>query len=443
MSLNKTVGVLAGAASAAFAGVALAETTPTDSDARIAALEQQIAELKAESGQWMNDEQVHAMVQEALADAETRTSLQREGAYGGYDDGFFLSNGDGSFRLNFGLTEQIRWIWNSREGDVGDGFDPDSFGFENTRTRLDFSGNAFGRETTYRIQGEFDSMGSFGLLDAWVGHQYDNGWMFRAGQMKAPFLHEELVSVQHQLAVERSLVNEMTTGGRTQGIEGSYDAETWRLHLMYSDGWGASGGLNGEYSNTPFNMLTTEFAVTGRWEMLLQGSDWDLFNDYTSFPNGDPGMLLGVAGHFQKGEFGTSTVDEAETFAWTVDLSAEFGGSNLAGYLVGQHSEPNDDALESMDQYGFVIQGGFFLNDQWEPFLRYEWMDLDMEGVDDVSLVTLGFNYYLYEHNLKWTTDLVWGLDSVPVHAAGLGLLADQSDEEDQLALRSQLQLAF
>lgn len=464
--INRYVGAMAGAVSVVTAGAVLAQERDAapDADARIAALEQQIAEIKAESRAWnyQDDEQLRALVQEVLADAETRTSMQRDGAYGGYDDGFYLASGDGTFRLNVGVLEQIRWVWNSRDGEVGPGFDTDRFGFENARTRLNFYGHVFGRETTYQVQGEFNrDGGDFTLLDAWIGHTYDNGWNFRVGQFRAPFLREELILPQHQLAVDRSYVNELTTGGRTQGIEGRYSQDTWRFNVMYSDGWGAMSGFNSEFSNTGFDTATTEYAFTGRFEWMIQGSDWDLFEDYTSPRDADPGMLFGLAGHYQEGEYGTvdpspgtpgDPFDETEAFSWTADLQAEFGGSNLSGAVVGNHLSPNNDAFDSFDQYGFVVQGGFYVTDQWELFGRYEWFDFQGgddvfeqidEGAGDLSMVTVGFNYYIEGHNLKWTTDFVWGLDEIASGAPTIGILTDAAGEEDQMALRSQLQLWF
>ena len=81
-----------------------------------------------------------------------------------------------------------------------------------------------------------------------------------------------------------------------------------------------------------------------------------------------------------------------------------------------------------------------------EPFLRWEYLDLDEDeigGEDDVNIVTIGMNYYFNKHNAKFTLDVVWALDALPASSTGLGLLADDRDGDDQVAVRAQFQLLF
>ena len=103
-----------------------------------------------------------------------------------------------------------------------------------------------------------------------------------------------------------------------------------------------------------------------------------------------------------------------------------------------------------------MIQGSYNINDKFEPFVRYEWMDvsdaedLGLTAEDTISLVTFGFNHYFNKHNAKFTLDVVWALDPLPSSSSinggsgsGLGLLSDDGDEEDQMAVRAQFQLLF
>ncbi|MFG0329487.1 MAG: porin [Phycisphaerales bacterium] len=445
MSLNKKVGVFAGAASAAFAGMSYAGgVTPSDSDARIAALEQQIAEIKADSGSWLtsNEEQLRALVQDVIADSETRTSLLQNGANAGYDNGFFIANDDGSFYMNIYLQSQFRWVWNSRE-EAGTGELEDNFGFENRRTKIGFKGNAFGDEFTYKIQGGFDrDGGTFVLEDAWGAYDLGDGWEFQWGQFKAPFTREELISSMHQLAVDRSLVNELVTGDRTQGVMLNYEGDTMRMNFAYTDGWmpSTTGGLAGSNANTSWATPTTEYAITARAEGLLAGNSFKQFDDYTSWSDDEFGWLLGGAVHFQDTR---STGLDTESFLWTIDTQAEFGGSNVAAWVVGAHTDTEGSGA-NYDQIGWVAQGGFFVQpDQLELFGRYEWYDFDGAASEDASLFTVGFNYYFEGHNWKWTTDFVYALDPVSASAPQIGLLADPGTEDEQMALRCQMQFQF
>ncbi len=140
---------------------------------------------------------------------------------------------------------------------------------------------------------------------------------------------------------------------------------------------------------------------------------------------------------------------------YTIDLGAEFGGWNLFAAFVGQHVQDNGSAsFAEVDQIGFLVQGGIFvLPDKLDVFVRYEYFDLDgliydapittMTPVvdDEINIITFGANYYFKKHTIKLTTDLVWVLDPLPDSDTGAGLL--RSSEDDQLVLRTQLQLMF
>jgi hypothetical protein len=134
---------------------------------------------------------------------------------------------------------------------------------------------------------------------------------------------------------------------------------------------------------------------------------------------------------------------------WTVDASTEFDGANLFAALIGRHFD--SDALDA-DQYGIVVQGGLYLNDDWEAYARYEWADADLAGADDLSILTIGANRYFSGHNLKWTSDIGYAFDGI-AGVFGDGLLGEGGDiagwrtdgdgDDGQFVLRSQLQLAF
>jgi hypothetical protein len=73
-------------------------------------------------------------------------------------------------------------------------------------------------------------------------------------------------------------------------------------------------------------------------------------------------------------------------------------------------------------------------------------MDLDDLDADDLNLLTFGLNYYINKQQTRFTLDVVWALDPLPSglgDLALLGLLPDDSDEEDQITVRAQLQLMF
>lgn len=439
MSLNNMVGWIAGATSVMVAGTAWASTTPADTDARIASLEAQIQALKADQqSNWlsMNSEELLALQQDVLADSQTQTSLLSTGAEAGWDKNFFLSSADGAFKLRIEGQHQFRFVWSNR--DEADGQDEDVAGFELRRTKLVFRGTLW-EDLGFKVQGAFNrNGGAFQLEDAYGDWDWGNGWSLLWGQFKAPLLREEMISSSKQQAVERSYVNNVATGDRTQGIALVYtnDADSFRAWASFNDG---ATSLNTGFSNDQ-----AEYAFTGRVEAVINGDGFKQFDDLPSFPEDEFGWLLGGAVHWQEDEFGTGD-DEFETLIWTIDTQVEFGGANIFAYVVGAHGENNAGDTD-FDQFGFVGQGGFFLNDDWEIFGRFEWYDFDSDDDDEsneFSAITAGVNWYNHGHAWKWQTDVVYALDPVPSSATGLGLLADTNDNDGQIVFRTQMQFLF
>ena len=83
-------------------------------------------------------------------------------------------------------------------------------------------------------------------------YDFQNDWRVRIGQFRIHFNREESTPAGHQLAVERSLLNEAINLGRTQGLE-----FTWtrgRNMLTFTTGDGATdpalqNGLRQVYQN--------------------------------------------------------------------------------------------------------------------------------------------------------------------------------------------------
>ena len=119
MSLTKTVSLFAGT-TLALTGAAFGSTEANnDALAQINELRAEIASLKAQNGEnWLTEQraaEIKGLVQDVLADADTRASLQGGGSTAGYDNGFFIASSDGNFRLNINGGASIRWSLSNRD----------------------------------------------------------------------------------------------------------------------------------------------------------------------------------------------------------------------------------------------------------------------------------------------------------------------------------------
>jgi hypothetical protein len=317
--------------------------------------------------------------------------------------------------------------------DDSPGEDANRAGFENTRTKLIFSGNVGSPDWMYKIEGNFDrDGGGFDLLDAWIGYDMQNGWRIFMGQLRVPLQREWLVGDGAQLAVDRSNVNYDFGGTFTQGIMLNYSNEQFRMSVSFNDGVVGFGGTGG---NIPWDSYDTEYAFTGRAEVLFSGT-WEQFEDFTSPQGSEQGIMVGVAGHWQNPEYGDDPGVKKDD-VWTVsgDVSMEFDGWNLFGAINYQ------DALDS-NPWGIVAQGGFYLTDKWEIFARYEWLDFDDDVTDDLSIITFGVNGY-YSSNVKMTADFGYGINAATSVTPITGWRDDFGDNDGQMVLRAQLQLSF
>jgi hypothetical protein len=438
------MGAAAVAMTAATSLAAPENATTDELRAQVAALEARLAQLESASSRERITEQrsaeIRALVHDVLADADTRASLLGSGMTGGYDNGFVVGSADGNFTLRVNGSQQVRFVFNRQDDSPTDDH---RWGFENALTRLQFSGNVVNPQWIYAIQGDFDPDGGrLVLQDAYIAHVLGGGWIAVAGQVRVPMLREWLVDETKQLAVGRSLISQEFSAGRTQGVALDYRNDWLHFTGGFTDGHPATGGFN-----APAMAPDTEFALTARVETLLAGG-WGQFTDFTSMPGEPFALMLGGAVHWQKSEYGFFTpAPKLEVVQWTLDASAEFGGANLFGYVVGRHfSGPF-----SFDQFGVVVQGGLFIVNDWEVFARYEWGDDDI-AARNLSVITAGVNHYVAAHQLKWTTDVgfglrpvssTWGDGLIGDGGGPVGWRTDAADRERQIVIRTQFQLAF
>ena len=457
MSLTNKFGLVAGTTALAIAGSAFGGVE-SDNDAlsQIAELKQELAELKQQNGQdWLTEQrssEIRGIVQDVLADADTRTSLQSSGAMAGYNNGFFLASPDGNFSLKVGGQIQIRWVMNNAK-------DKNTlYGFENRRTKLDFSGNVFSKDWTYRIRNNFSAeFGESDLEFAYVQKAMDNGMSIRVGQFRAPWLREVLVDSSMQLAAERSIVAQLFSQGYSQGIQWGMESDSFRINAGFFDGIGGATNFdNRGYNsrNTTWSASPTNYSFAGRADFKLSG-DWSQFDDFSSFKGEEAGMMAGVAVLYQRsngnGFFGQNgPTNGNKVFGITGDFTWDFGGASLFASGVWVQNKPKNG--DKTSPWGVTVQGGYFVTEDAELFGRYEFLNYNIknaggQNVDKYNGVTFGVNYF-FAKGVKFTTDFSWNLKSLSgansfAALNGAGFRVDNVGADNQWALRAQLQLLF
>lgn len=466
------------------------------------------AQAGSQEGHWLTEQradEIRAIVSDVLADSNARTSLQSSGATAGWNKdqgGFFIASPSGDFKMNIKGQIQARWVYNHRDnaGLTGSArFKEDAWGFENRRTKIGFGGFVGDPSWSYLLKLIFNrSPGSLSsgdqtysngnivasIEDAWIQKDFGNGVALRVGQFKAPYIREELVTSGAQLLVERSMVNDVFSTKFSQGIQlelGGRAGDPLRAQLFYGDGFranatsvptsstAAAGGYGGSYT-TSFSQNLTNYAFAGRLEWLGAGQ-WKQFNDLTSYRGEEFGWMLGFGGMAQSLRPGTDgAVSDATTSSmWgaTADLSVDFGGANVFVYGVYRHVSLTGEVdtrggeSDAMDQFGAVVQGGYFLSNEVEVFARYEFGNTDTDKFRTAetdaqleldSTATAGFNYYFGGNkDVKLTMDFGYAFDSIgDFNNSGADWLQDGTtttgdghSNDGQWVCRTQLQLLF
>jgi hypothetical protein len=395
-------------------------------EARIDAL------MRAAGDQWLTQQRadrIRGLVEDVLADADTRAGLLQSSATAGWDKNFFIRSTDGNFELKLSGRLQLRYVYN-HQSDPEDG-DDHRAGFETRRVRLEVTGHVIDPRLTYAITASFArDGGALELLDAVVNYAIDDHWTLHIGRFRSAIARELEVSSKRQLAADRSPIDTAFPQDRFVGVGLDYEADRFRVMSSFVDA-------------TP--MLFTDEGWLGsiRGELILWGEGgWKELNDFTSFRDDRPVVMIGAGALYQDFNADTDIEPDTSDLRFTADISGEFSGINMLASVVANQREVDD---EQFDQWGVMLQAGVFILEHWEVFGQYLWGDADGQGLD-LNAVAAGFNYYISRHDLKLTGDIGYGIDAVGEiwASTGTGWRADPSPDADgQTVVRLQFQLLF
>jgi len=343
---------------------------------------------------------------------------------------------------------QFRYIADVQ--DQQDTQDELTVGFVNSRTRVGLKGKLEEPQMDFFVWFGFTGSGSSLLLDAWANWHIDDNFSLRIGQFKLHTWNEWTVSETKQTFVERSVLEARFSNLYGQGVEGTWQNDSFRVMASYND------GLRSWNDSSPGD----KWAASARAELLLEG-DWSQRADFNSFRDEDPFMLFGIAGHIQDGDTlagaGGANIytNDTRISQWTADFQWGLGGSSIYAAVIGNYEERPGGA--EYDQYGVLVQGQVFITDDIELFARYEWGDLDGQAAafaaanpgatmeDTLSVLTVGATKYLAGHAMKFTADAGVAFDEVSGawNGGGRGWQGDDAGANSQFVFRAQMQAIF
>ncbi|HEY1921889.1 MAG TPA: hypothetical protein VGG44_03915, partial [Tepidisphaeraceae bacterium] len=248
------------------------------------------------------------------------------------------------------------------------------------------------------------------------------------------------------------------------GVGVQYTSEMIRGEFDLTDG---KNTANTAFFNTPAaaNLPGTNFGMSGRVEVRVLGDDtaWDGYNSLSAKDDKSDSIIAG--GGFEWSEAANFdsifiTFDGEYTSPKGLDIYAAV----LEDYAAfSDNGQPPQSALNqaiagTYPNFGFLLQGGFMLTPQIEPFARYDLAILNSRFANVLAFAnskpgngskstannhefTVGVNYYLFGYQAKVSGDLSFLPNGSAVDAPGLGILANQNHSE--WVGRVQFQLAI
>jgi len=432
---------------------------------RLDALQAEVEQLKAQLKERAPQTQPSTTSQSPDSTLSTRQMLQDADRHSqmldwtdtvaGYakGKGFFIRSEDGNFLLHPWAFIQVRNATNYRQyGKNGTESDTQN-GFEIPRMKFILDGNVFSPDLTYQfIWATSDTTGNLGLQDAWVRYHIPHtDFAVRAGQIRDPFDHEQIMFGTRTLTPERSIVNNVFINGdgvvKGASIGYGYDSDSFfRTEVAITDGM---RNINTTFQDFPTN--PANWGAAGRVEVKLTGK-WDDYSQFTTLGNKQTLLVLGA---------GADYTEAGNTGALMHVVDAQFGipnGLTLYGAFLGRYTHNNTGAIgtnggatgaaATHDTYDttFRFLAGYLIAQHWEPFARYEYIHVDPSEIPAgsphtvIQDITVGFNYYIFSHRAKFSAAASYLPNGSPV-ANTLGDLLVTPNGGNEVIIQAQFQL--
>jgi hypothetical protein len=414
-----------------------------DLQQQVQQLQQQVKDLQAQrANPVFSARDVDATVDSVLHDSARRSQLLADsgGFMGGWmNDHFTIRSEDDNYSLSPGIIFQFRNVTTYNDNAKSNGDANTDNGFETRRLRFILEGTAITKNLSYRFQWNTDrGNGTMFNEEAYIQYKFADNFALKVGQYKEFIYHEQAVSAAKQLLVDRSLLNEVLNGGESyvQGVDLLWDNNSnLRADIGFTDGYNSR---NTNYQDPPVNPF--DFGVHGRVEWLVCGKNFKGYNQLTSMGNnnGDFAVIGAGADYSQNGD--------VNVIHHNADVQWNGGPLSVYAAYVGVYTDFGNGGTGngSNYDYGFLVQAGYMVNTQWEVFGRYDWTHLDNQASgseDSFHEVAVGVNYYLHGQSAKITIDAGWLPSGSPSSQTGIGVLANNGDNE--FYIRGQFQLVL
>ena len=358
---------------------------------------------------------------------------------GGYDPGtgFFIQDTAAEFRLNIGAYAQVRYSMNWRQ-DTADSVENFERGYSVPRAEMYLFGSYTDR-FDYYFRALMDDGGKFSLPVAYVQYSFSDEWNLTVGKQFIPLSREDWQYAPDIMAMDFSANDNTFAVGTSLGLVlQGITSDRLRFWL------GASNGAFTAKGGYPL-VEESEVLLNGRFEFQLAGSDWSVWNDLIGRRGRPFGVLVGFApGYLIRAGNDVEFRSESQ-----VNLDVSINGNGYQALIAGSWTSRSPVGGDRFNNYGLYAQGGYFITDIWQPYVRYDYVSPgDQPGdLESFNAASAGLNWIPFQRTNQWKISVEAGylfsaLSSTIVSPSGsLGWLA--SDDRGQTLLRFQAQFGF
>lgn len=325
-------------------------------------------------------------------------ALAEDGARVSYDKGTILEFPDQGFEMKLNVQLQGRYSYESYDNSEARGVE-DRSDFHLRRARLVATGSAMEDKFSYMLENDFaggsgrTNDGESDLKDAWLQYNAED-FSLLMGQTRVPLGRQNRVRNMNLQFLERSTTSEYFDKDRNVGLmfHGANDGLGWALGVFNGESTGEGANLRGQDAN-----------VMGTFALNYSEGEYDR-NQETQVGVDGCGWTVGTSVNVGQGEL--ADVDYDEVVA-NVDFGMMSGGWTLQGEYF--FSSLDSDGASTVEDNGFYVQTGMFVEENTEVALRYGAIFQDKNTTDaDINEYSAVVNRYLDGHNLKVQTGVTF-----------------------------------
>lgn len=311
------------------------------------------------------------------------------------------------FTSQLNTTIQPRYTFTDNDEDSGK---KNTSSFDMHLVALAISGTAMHEEFSYKIDAQFNSMGTdqtgsgnaatTTLRDAWLQWNACDWAHIRMGQFKTQLDRQFNTNDNTQQFADNSLASNTFNLGRQNGLAAWGDFADG----MFQASAGIYNGLStGEGQNRPGTDTKETGIVSARWNAM---GKMDVQEEGDINWTEDMAVSLGAA--YAYSDATQTGIGDFSQDNFSADVNFKWNGMSLHGEYYYQNMDPDNGS--SVKPSGFYAQVGYFIDPKKiEVAARYSYVDCDngaftqgmCSGSDSVNEVTAGVSYYWWKHNLK------------------------------------------